>query len=164
MFRLFPLLLFGLFLVPGSAGAEAIPVQMTRAIDFSQLDVLLGLAVGIVVTGALIVLVLWALVKAQVIRFGKPQADGCGGQANSGQGVLQVPCIPTACVEHIAEKQRSLSNEENIKKLWEKFDALGNTITSGIQALQANQTKILLGLVQGGHLPKNLLSDLDLKN
>jgi hypothetical protein len=65
----------------------------------------------------LIVLVLRALVKAQVIRFGKPNAESCSAQAN--QGVLQVPCIPTACVEHIAEKQRSLSNEENIKKLWE---------------------------------------------
>jgi hypothetical protein len=162
MFRLFPFLLFWLFLVPGVAGAEAVPVQVSRTIDFSQLDVLLGLAVGIAGTGGLIVLVLWALVKAQVIRFGKPNAEGCSAQAN--QGVLQVPCIPTACVEHIAEKQRSLSNEENIKKLWEKFDALGNTITTGIQALQANQTKILLGLVQGGHLPKNLLSDLDLKS
>jgi hypothetical protein len=132
-----------------------------QSVDFSQLDLFMGLIIGVAFTGILTGLVVWALVKAKVINLGAPVAIiaptmPCEGAPS--EHLLRIQ-IPRDCNEHKAERERSIRNEGGIKKLWEKYDEMTKQIGSGIEMLHANQLKLLVGLVQSGVLDARYVPD-----
>jgi hypothetical protein len=131
------------------AGTEAVNQGTAAqiAVDFSQMDLIAGVSVGVIMALGLALLVLWALVKAGVIRFGKPEPHPAP--------CAHIGVVTAQCVEHLAEKERSINNRENITKLWEKYDDLVKTLNNGIERLHQNQNTLMLGLIHKGMLPKD---------
>jgi hypothetical protein len=132
-----------------------------KHIDFSQLDLFMGLIIGVAVTGIITAIVIWALMKAKVLNLGSPMAivpltPPCEGGPSEHFIRLQVP---RDCNEHKAERERSVRNEDSIKKLWEKYDEMTKQIGQGIEMLHANQLKLLVGLVQSGVLDAKYVPD-----
>lgn len=135
----------------------------TKHIDFSQLDLFMGLIIGIAVTGIITGIVIWALLKARVLNLGGPIVAATipvGAPCDGGpsEHLLRIQ-IPRDCNEHKAERERSIRNEESIKKLWEKYDEMTKQIGSGIEMLHANQLKLLVGLVQSGVVDARFVPD-----
>jgi len=148
-----------------SAFAQAAQVvaqsPSVRHVDFSQLDLFMGLIIGVAFTGILTGIVVWALLKAKVLNLGAPVAIisptmPCDG--TPAEHLLRIQ-IPRDCNEHKAERERSIRNEENINKLWAKYDEMTKQIGSGIEMLHANQLKLLVGLVQSGVLDARYVPD-----
>jgi len=149
-----------------SAFAQAAQVvaqsPSVRHVDFSQLDLFMGLIIGVAFTGILTGIVVWALLKAKVLNLGAPVAiisptsQACDG--SPAEHLLRIQ-IPRDCNEHKAERERSIRNEESIKKLWEKYDEMTRQIGTGIEMLHANQLKLLVGLVQSGVLDAKYVPD-----
>lgn len=100
---------------------------LQRHMDFSQLDLFLGLVIGIAATGIITGLVIWALIRAKVFNLGAPvvvstQAAGnCDG--SPAEHLVRIQ-IPRDCNEHRAEKDRSKRNEAEIDKLWSEYGKL----------------------------------------
>jgi len=118
------------------------------AIDFSQMDLIAGVAVGVILALGLVLFVFWVLVKAGAIRCGKQPEPHLSPSAHVG-------LMASQCFEHLAMKERSLSNRENIAKLWEKYDDLAKTLNNGIERVHQNQNTLMLGLIHNGVLPKD---------
>jgi len=134
-----------------------------KHIDFSQLDLFMGLTIGVAVTGIITAIVIWALMKARIINLGAPVSPTVCAAASPCEGggsehTLRIQ-IPRDCNAHKAEYERSVRNEDSIKKLWEKYDEMTKQIGQGIEMLHANQLKLLVGLVQSGVLDAKYVPD-----
>lgn len=142
--------------------AQTASTGNVKHVDFSQIDLFMGLIIGVAATGIITAIVVWALLKARVINLGAPtpmvvaSTSPCDGSPS--EHLLRIQ-IPRDCNEHKAEKERSKRNEESIRKLWEKYDEMTSQIRIGIEMLQANQVKLLVGLVQGGVLDAKYVPD-----
>jgi hypothetical protein len=134
----------------------------TVSVDFSQLDLVAGVAVGVILALGLVLVVLWALVKAGVIRFGAPKEDQSSNHTmNEGATACSLAgAVSGKCVEHLAEKERSLGNRENIVKLWEKYDGVTEKLEKLLTTLLSNQNTLMLGMIQKGLLPPTIQAEM----
>jgi len=115
-------------------------------LDVSRMEVVFGLIAGIGITGIISFLVLWALVKARVIRFGQAETAPERHERER-EGVA------SRCIEHLAERERSIRNAELIEVLFQAIKEIREQITRGIEGLHSNQLRLLVGLVEAGVLP-----------
>jgi hypothetical protein len=130
--------------------------QGTYEINLHQVSTLTGLTIGISVTIAVIVLLGYILIKAGVVRLGS------GGGADDQKASPGSPILPfqvTMCNEHMAEKERSKRNEDEIHKLWEFTSKTSTETRDGIASLHRNQLRLMTGLVESGFLKKHSLPD-----
>lgn len=145
------------------AAAQPLKDGNVHTVDFSQVDMFVGLIIGVAITGIITFLVIWALIKAKVFTLGAPMvlpvkaAGGVCGD-NPTEHLVRIQ-VPRDCNEHKAEKERSKRNEESILKLWAKYDEMTKQISNGIEMLHANQLKLLVGLVQSGVLDAKYVPD-----
>ena len=134
------------------------PVQTnpgTYEINLHQVSTLTGLTIGISVTIAVIVLLGYILIKAGVVRLG----SGVTEDQKPPQGGPILPFSTNMCIEHMAEKERSKRNEDEIHKLWEYVGVTATETRDGIASLHRNQLRLMTGLVESGFLKKHALPD-----
>jgi hypothetical protein len=119
-----------------AVASSNIPVTQPQTIDFSILDVLLGLGAGIVSTVFIFVLIGYALIKFRIVTLGSAIVD------------IEKPIVicPDNCPAHLAEYERSLQNQTKINALFDKYDEHQHTLSDlkmNLAVLKQGQDQIL---------------------
>jgi hypothetical protein len=114
------------------------------------LDMLIGLAVGIVGVAAVVGLGF----KMKVIRLNGADSPGYPPNCPRTDAACQGPEF---CPEHLVERERSLQNQKHITELFAKMDAFKDRTEKNFSDVKSAQMGILIGLIQGGHIPKSAL-------
>jgi len=123
--------------------AQTTPLQINhpQTVDFSYIDVILGVVTGTVATIVVFGFVGWLLIKSKLVVIGKTNIET----------EKNLVICPRDCPEHSAEHERSVTNVNHISDLYVKYnenkDELSNLKTT-LALLKLGQDQILVELAK----------------